>query len=224
MSFSTSAVSAPPGPWTQQLLIDANCNGQLDVGDTVILAAVTVIAGQTVCILHQENVPAGSAPGATDTVTVAAAFTASNNAQVPVQTLTRSDTTTVTAAASGALTLLKEVCNATVTPACPSYTTQNIGKAGDLLRYRITYTNTGASAITNVAVQDSTPPYTTFQSADASALPNGLSACTKTTPAGVVACNTTQTAGGTGAVRWVFTGSLLSGQSGSVGFVVQVQP
>jgi uncharacterized repeat protein (TIGR01451 family) len=157
-------------------------------------------------------------------VTVSAAFTASNNVLIPVQTITRTDVTTVTAADSGALTLLKEVCNATVTPACNGYTTQNTGKGGDLLRYRITYTNTGASAVNNVVIQDATPPYTTFQSADVGALPNSLTACNKTTPAGTIACTTAQIAGGTGSVKWVFTGTLLSGQSGTVTFVVQVQP
>jgi uncharacterized repeat protein (TIGR01451 family) len=224
VNFSTNGIAAPAGPWTEQLYLDLNCNGQIDATDTIISAPIAVVAGQTLCIIHRENVPAGSASGVINTVTVSAAFTASNNVLIPVQTITRTDVTTVTAADSGALTLLKEVCNATVTPACNGYTTQNTGKGGDLLRYRITYTNTGSSAVNNVVIQDATPPHTTFQSADAGALPNSLTACNKTTPAGTIACNTAQIAGGTGSVKWIFTGTLLSGQSGTVTFVVQVQP
>jgi uncharacterized repeat protein (TIGR01451 family) len=226
VSFSASAVASPAGPWVEVLYIDTNCNGQIDAGELPYATPVAVIAGQTVCIIHKENVPAGSAAGATNTVSVVATFTPSNNVLIAPQVITRTDITTVTSAAAGALVLVKEVCNATLTPTCPAYTTQNTGKGGDLLQYRIRYTNTGASPINNVAVQDSTPPFTTFQSADTSPLPNNLTACTKTTPASAtgVACGLVQTAGGTGVVKWVFTGNLLPGQSGSVVFTVQVQP
>ncbi len=226
VSFSSSAVASPAGPWVEVLYLDTNCNGQIDATELPITAPVTVAAGQTVCIIHKELVPAGSAAGAVNTVSVVATFTPSNNTLIAPQVITRTDTTTVTSAAAGALVLVKEVCNATLTPTCPAYTTQNTGKGGDLLQYRIRYTNTGASAINNVAVQDSTPPFTTFQSADSSVLPNNLTACSKITPASAVAvgCSVVQAAGGTGAVKWTFVGSLLPGQSGFVLFTVQVQP
>jgi uncharacterized repeat protein (TIGR01451 family) len=231
--FSTTAIATPAAPWVELLYLDLNCNGQINPSDSPISAPINVVAGQTLCIIHKETVPAGSAAGGTNNVAVTAAFTAQNNALIPVQIITHTDLTTVTSSGSGALTLLKEVCNAGALPlplplgsSCGAFTSQNTGKGGDVLMYRISYTNTGASPVSNVVVQDATPPYTTFYNADAGVLPNSLSACTKITPAASasVTCSAVQAIGNTGGIRWVFSGLLLPAQTGFVTFMVQVLP
>ena len=62
---------------------------------------------------------------------------------------------------------------------------------------------------------DSTPAFTTHQSASCGPLPPGIGACVVTTQPAV---------NGTGALVWTLTGSLLSGGSGTVLFTVRVNP
>jgi uncharacterized repeat protein (TIGR01451 family) len=128
-------------------------------------------------------------------------------------TLSRTDTTTVGAAGSSGLTLVKSVRN--VTQGTPAGTA-NTAKPGDILEYAIGYTNPGTGSISAVVITDSTPAFTTFQSA----------ACNPPLPSGVTACNvTTQPAsGGTGSVVWTLTGSLAAGGSGTVAYQVRVAP
>ena len=84
---------------------------------------------------------------------------------------------------------------------------------GDLLEYRIHYTNTGSTAIADLVINDMTPAFTSFvSSACGLPLPALLTLCTPVFPV----------VGAVGPVKWQFTGSLQPGTSGSVSYQVQV--
>ena len=90
----------------------------------------------------------------------------------------------------------------------------NAARPGDVLEYRITFTNVGVAAMSNLVINDMTPAYTVFVSAACGApLPANLTTCTITAPAANVS----------GAVRWQFLGSLASALSGVVTYQVRVQ-
>ena len=103
----------------------------------------------------------------------------------------------------------------------------NRAKSGETLEYRITYTNNSDAPIRNLAVNDTTPAYTSFVSATVGETPPTLTGCLKTTPANAapapaVACTEAQPAGKTGPVDWRFDGFVAPGGSGSVMFQIKV--
>jgi uncharacterized repeat protein (TIGR01451 family) len=209
VAFTTSNVATPAiAGWTQQLYRDTNCNGVLDgaEGAAVLAAPVVVVAGDQVCIIIRDNIPAAAPVNAQDVITVSATF---NGTQV----LTRTDTTTVSGTAGSTLTLAKTVRNVTQGGAA---TTSGSARPNDILEYTITYSNPSAGAVTNVVVNDATPTFTQFQSAVCNApLPANLTGCSVTTqPA----------ANGGGPIVWTLTGTLQPGGSGSVTYTVRVQP
>ena len=200
VSFNTTQAPSPANPnWSVATYRDSNNNGVLDGADAIITAPVPVVAGVPITVFVKNFIPTTAANGAQDRLTITATFTptgAPNNG--PVQTLSRTDLTTV--ASNTGLSLTKTVDKATA-------------RSNDVLLYTITYRNTGAEALTNLIIRDATPAYTTFVSAANGALAPGLSAPTIAAP-GVAA---------KGAVTWTFGGSLNPGQSGTVTFSAKVQ-
>ncbi len=200
VTFNTTQRPSPNNPdWSVVTYLDSNNNGVLDGADAVISGPIAVVAGTPITVFLKNFIPTTAANGAQDRLTISATFTPTGSPQSgPVQTLSRSDLTTV--AASTGLLLTKTVNKATAI-------------SGDTLVYTITYRNTGAEALTNLVVRDATPAYTTFVSAANGTLAPGLTAPTIVAPA----------AAGQGAVTWSFGGSLNPGQSGTVSFSVRVQ-
>ncbi|WP_293374439.1 hypothetical protein [Nevskia sp.] len=211
--FTTAAVASPQIPgWTEVIYLDANCNAAIDAGELPITGPLTLVAGQQVCIVDREFVPAAAPDGARNVVTVTATFTYTNALPGLNNVQTRTDTTTVGDATGAALVLSKTVSSGTASP-------------GTVLTYTITYTNRSTEPLNTIVVNDATPSFTSFVSAAAGPLPASLTACQKTTPAGgPVDCAAVQAPGGRGALRWTFTGSLQPGGSGTVSFQVQVDP
>lgn len=227
--FSTSDLANSGGPWTSQIYSDANCNGQIDSGDAPILSPVTVIAGQTVCLIDRVYVPSGAIDGMQDVTTVTAQETLN---PVPTSgpltfTYTRTDTTTT---GQASLTLTKRVRRLNSCPANAAasladgtpYTTSNIAKSGQALEYSIMYRNDTSIAVTNVLITDSVPAYSLFQSATCLNTPTtGLSGCSVVTMPTVNASS--------GAIEWKLLDSaasprgLLPGAQGSVSMCVKVQ-
>jgi hypothetical protein len=73
VTFSTVDNPAPAGQvWTSALYLDVDCSGTLNGVDTLLTNAVSVIAGQQVCILNRVVTPAGAAADARDLTTVKA--------------------------------------------------------------------------------------------------------------------------------------------------------
>lgn len=212
VAFSTSAVAAPAlSGWNETLFSDTNCNGQFDSADPAITAPVAVVAGQQLCLLVKEFVPANAPVNAQNKITLTATLTYSGTAAPVASVLTRTDTTTV--ANAGALQLLKQVQN--LTTGSPLATSNN-AMPGNTLHYQLSLSNQSSSALATVVVNDTTPAFTQFVSAACPA-PAAL-------PAGLTACSVTvlPTVGGQGALQWTFTGTLASGGQTAVTFEVQV--
>jgi uncharacterized repeat protein (TIGR01451 family)/fimbrial isopeptide formation D2 family protein len=205
-SFTTAAVAAPAiAGWSEILYRDTNCNGVLDAAEaaSVLSAAISVTAGEVVCLIHKELIPAGAAMGAQNQVTLTALFTYTNASPALNNTQTRVDTTTVGTAASTSLTLVKSVNKTTALP-------------GEVLIYSVVYTNNSSAPLSNLKINDATPSFTTYASATCvTPLPANLSAC---------AVSTQPTVGTAGAIEWTLTGSLAPGSSGTVRFTVTVNP
>ncbi|WP_092132150.1 DUF11 domain-containing protein [Polaromonas sp. YR568] len=211
VSFSMLGTATPASPaWNQVLYQDSNCNAVLEASETQVPVPLTVTAGQTVCLIVKQFVPAGAGQGAQNSVAVSAAFTYTGSAPaLAVSTLIVTDITTVGQA--GDLDLTKLVSN--VTQAIPAATSVN-ANPGDTLQYTLTATNNGTQPLSTLFVSDSTTAFTGFVSATCpGALPAGITACTVTTQPAV---------GAQGALKWTFTGSLASGAQLVVTYRVKV--
>jgi uncharacterized repeat protein (TIGR01451 family) len=211
VTFSMANTATPASPaWNQVLYQDSNCNAALEASEPQVTAAITVTAGQTVCLVIKQFVPAGANQGAQNSITLSAAFSYTNSAPaLAVSTLLATDITTVGQA--GDLSLAKLVSN--VTQAIPAATSVS-ANPGDTLQYTLTATNNGTQPLSTLFVSDSTTAFTGFISA----------ACPGTLPAGISACTvTTQPlVGAQGALKWTFTGSLASGAQLVVTYRVKV--
>lgn len=211
VTFSMANAASPASPaWTQVLYQDSNCSATLEASEPQLTAAITVTAGQTVCLIVKQFVPAGAGQGAQNSVTLSAAFSYTNAAPaLPISTLSVTDITTVGQA--GDLALSKLVSN--VTQAIAAATSVN-ASPGDTLQYTLTATNNGTQALSTLFVNDSTPAFTGFVStACPGALPTGITGCVVTTQPAVNA---------QGALKWTFTGSLASGAQIVVTYRVKV--
>ncbi len=199
--FTTSAAANPAiSGWSEVLYRDTNCNGSLDVGEPVVNAALALVAGDQICILVRQFIPAAASNGAINTVTVTAAFTYSNANPSLISNLTRTDTTTVGSTTSAGLTLTKTVDKTVALP-------------GENITYTVTFKNNSSGNLTSVIINDNTPAFTSFVSASCGPLPPVITVCTVTTNPSV---------GSTGAIVWTLTGGLSPGSTSFVLFTVKV--
>ena len=167
VAFASAATANPAlAGWSEVLYRDSNCNGVLDgsEGAGAIGAAIAVNAGETVCVLLKEFVPAGAPGGAQNLVTVTANFTYSNASPALASNQAHTDTTTVGAAGSAGLSLQKSVDKATALP-------------GEVLTYTVVYTNTSNAPLSSIVINDSTPAFTNFLSAACGPNPPNVGAC-----------------------------------------------
>ncbi|MEK7322405.1 MAG: hypothetical protein AABZ84_04920 [Pseudomonadota bacterium] len=199
LTFSAAGTANPnEAGWNQVLYLDGNCSGALDSGELPIAAVLNVGADQQVCIVVKVGVPVNAAYNAQYPLTVSASFTYINASPALTGTQSHSDLTTVSNPAEAGLKLTKTV-------------DKNVAQSGEVITYTVSYINNSSAALSNLKINDSTPAYTVFNAASCGALPAGLTVCTLTAqPA----------AGAAGAIEWTFTGTLISGGSGNVGFSV----
>ena len=197
LSFAVAPLAATPVGWSATVYLDANCNGQLDSGDTILTGTLSVAADQALCVVVKVFVPQTAANESRTTYALTASFAYANN------TLTsqaqRGDLTIVGVA--DGLRLVKTV-------------DRTVATSGNVITYTITYTNQGASAVSAVKVRDETPAWTVLSAATCGPLPIGITACSVTAQPSV---------GASGSVEWTLTGSLPSGATGTVVFSVTVQ-
>ena len=248
VTFTPAAVASPSmSGWGEVIYRDLNCDGALNAAEAALpiggtaSAGATVLAdpndvtagdpnGRRICIIMRQSIPPAAPFGAQNVVTVTANFTYTNSLPLLATTLTVVDTTLSGSATGGdGLRLVKEVCNVTYPAANPGglacnaatgagFGTDNAGAPGDVLQYRIVYTNTSSNSLGSLVINDSTPPFTV----------RAASAAYVTTPGGVGGLTNgtlTQPAlvGDTGAFTWPFGGFLLPGASGIVSFNVTIQ-
>lgn len=210
VSFSVAAVANPAGTgWTTVLYRDAACSGTLGSSDAVVSGAITVTAGQQVCLILKQFVPAGIAYGAQDTVTVTASFAYTGASPALASTLTVQDVTT--GGEPTALVLKKLVSNVT---RGGSNGLSVAASPGETLQYTLTAQNNGASPLTTLVINDATPAFTTYVG----------TTCVTPYPAGISGCSvTTQpAAGNAGNLQWTFAGSLAAGAQISVTYQVKL--
>lgn len=197
LTLGVAPLAAVPVGWSATTWLDANCNGQLDSGETALTSALPVVADQNVCIIVKVFVPQTAANETRATYVLGAAFAYANS------TLTgqsqRQDITIVGTADD--VRLVKTVDKTTAT-------------SGMVIYYTLTYVNQGAAAITSLKIRDSTPAWTVLDAAACGALPTGITGCSVTAQPAV---------GAAGSVEFTLTGSLPSGGTGSVQFSVKVQ-
>lgn len=208
VSFSTESIPNPAmAGWSHLLYRDFNCNGVLDGSDAaaVLSGAVAVAAGDQVCILVKEFVPAGAATGAQDQITVTATLVPAAGAP---SNYTRTDLTTVGASS---MTASKEVRNVSTAGA---FGTNNAALPGQTLEYRVTFTNTGTATLSSVIVNDATPVYTTYVGGSA-----GCPGLVTRTTCTVIAEPANATAG---TIQWSMTGTFAAGATATVSFQVKV--
>ncbi len=210
VTFSLVNTANPAAPaWSQVLYRDSNCNGALEAAEPLVSPAITVTAGERVCLVVKQFVPTGAVLGAQNTTTLTAAFAYTNAAPALSASATATDVTTIGQAA--ALVLNKLVGN--VTTGGAAALTVNAAP-GDTLQYTLNAVNNGTQNLTTLVVNDATPAFTTHLSA----------ACPGVLPAGIAACavSTQPSVGGQGALQWTFTGSLAPNAQLTVSYQVRV--
>lgn len=199
VTFTTQSVNNPSGiTWPTILYHDIGCDGSIDAGTDVILTpttALSLVAGETVCLIYRVTVPQGVNNGATSTSTITATFDLINTSPIIQEVFNRTDLVNVSDTEAG-FVLTKTVDQSQALPGTP-------------LVYSINYINNGDTPITQIEIVDVIPSFTTFSSASCGTLPSGVT-CNITAPA----------VGQAGTIKWNFTGSLSPGAGGIVTFTV----
>jgi hypothetical protein len=217
VTFSlVNAVQSVDGTFTTTLFIDADCDGVIGAGDTVVSGALSVSAGDEVCLIGRVTSAAGAAAGVTLNFDIQASGTFSGTS-TPFEI---SNADTVTVFSGEILQLTKQVCNSTGN-LCDLVTGEgfeisNGGRPGDVIVYRLIFENPGPDAINDVAVSDRTPAFSALTStAPAIVQQPAELTCALLVPS-------VPRVGYTGSLAWTCTGSLVPGEIGVVSFEVQI--
>ena len=121
---------------------DSNCSASLDTAEALVATPITVTAGQQVCLIVKQFVPAGIALGASNIATVTAAFTFTNASPALNATLSVTDVTT--SGEPQALSLKKMVSNVTRGGSAGTSVTAS---PGEVLQYTLTAQNNGSTTL-----------------------------------------------------------------------------
>jgi uncharacterized repeat protein (TIGR01451 family) len=201
--------SQPPSAlpqWAALLYRDADCKGTIDGSDAPLQGAITLKAGESVCLVVRDLVPQSAALNVSNQHQLAANFVASEGVGYTWASVPNLDVTTVGAATGSGLTLTKAVRNLTTGS---GYDTNGQALPGQTLQYRLTFQNDTPYPITSVQVNDYLPAYAVFIAAACRTVPSGMSCAVSKSPA----------AGATsGAIQWSLTGAVPPGASGEVSF------
>lgn len=199
--FDTESNATPSIPWAQAIIL-SNSSGEVEGQPTINGQPITVSAGEEIHIVVREQSPLGAPYGAQNRLQVRATLTYTNASPALSETLVCIDLTSIGSAGAAGLQLTKTV-------------DKERAKPGEELTYIITYTNNGSEPISDLFIDDRTPHYTTFVSAEhQTPLPDSLESVTLVAP----------DPDAVGAIRWTFTGTLAPGASGQVSFKVRVLP
>ena len=213
LTFSLTNSPIPTSPaWTQVLYQDTTCSGAMSPTSPQITASLAVTAGQTVCVIVKQFVPAGALLNAKNVTTLSASLSYTGATPLFTSLLSVTDETTV--GTPSALSLAKRVGN--ITRSLPA-ALNIIAQPGDVLEYTLTATNNGTEALNTLVINDATPAFSTHVSSacPAAALPASLTACTISQQPAV---------GASGNVQWSFTGTLAPSSQLAVTYRIKVNP
>lgn len=147
--------------WTTAIYLDVNGDGQINAGDTLVTGPIAgpLAAGATQKLLVRVFAPGGASAGATDTATVTATFTD------PAPNCGAPSATDVSTVITGQLRVVKTqapdvACDGTADAAFAA--TPLSLKPGQCIVYQIVATNEGSAPVTNIAINDAAPAYTTM--------------------------------------------------------------
>ncbi|MEW6161256.1 MAG: DUF11 domain-containing protein, partial [Verrucomicrobiota bacterium] len=166
VTFILGAAASPANTgWSEAIFRDSNGNSQIDAGEPMITGPLTVAADEKVALIVKEFIPANAPFNAQNQLTITARFAFIGSTPALLASYARTDLTTVGTPTTAGLTLLKNVDKSTALP-------------GETITYTITYANQSSEPVSNVAVFDATPAFTTFLGAETGPLPNALTAVT----------------------------------------------
>lgn len=191
--------------WSAAIYLDDGTTpGVLDAADSSYAAPLNLPVGSSQVILVKVFAPAGVTAGVINTTTLSATG-------LSAVAVDATDSTTVI---SGNIQLLKEqaldaACDGTADTA---YGIGNVNaNPGECVMYQITATNVGAATASSIVVNDSTPPFTTYNA-------TGGAAATTVGAMGSVPAD------GTAGLVSANVGNLTSGQFAVITFKVRIDP
>ena len=211
--FSHSSDLNNSPSWSHVLYRDSNCDGVLNGSEAntpLATTAIPVVANQDICLVNK--VYAGTSVPNTDQyrVITEASFTSdgggAGSVELRVTDLTIASQTPAEETGSR-LSLRKSVEN--ITQGTPETQTSNSALPGDVLKYRLYYTNTGSAALTELQINDTPPMHTLIRL--------GTASCDQT-PA-TLTCTPVTTFD---RVDWDVVGALGAGEGGIVSYEVEV--
>jgi uncharacterized repeat protein (TIGR01451 family) len=160
--------------WTTAIYLDVNGDGQIDAGDTLVTGpqAGPLAVGASQKLLVRVFAPGGASAGATDTTTVTATFTDAASCGAPSAT----DISTVI---TGQIRVLKTqaadvTCDGVADGAFAAAPLSL--KPGQCIVYKVVATNEGTASVTNIAINDAVPAYTSLSATQ----PTAATQCTST--------------------------------------------
>lgn len=217
VNFTTINTTPITSGWSSITYQDSNCNNKLDgtEANAPIGSNIVTIANTAICLINKVSAPTNVADGEGYSNVISAVFDFNANALAGNTTLKVTDLTKAAAndpdpvVGSSKLELRKTVQNTTQNTA--ETETKNQAKPGDVLTYRVYYSNTGSGVITDLKVNDTVPAFTVLRATTASC---------DTTPTDLT-CTPDETA--SPSIKWRFTGTLKGGAKGLVSYDVQVE-
>ncbi|HFC91953.1 MAG TPA: hypothetical protein ENJ51_03995, partial [Leucothrix mucor] len=212
VNFLASSSTPQTSGWGSVIYEDTNCNGKLDGAEASVPIAsnIATLTNTKICLINKVYAPDSVVNGENFSNMIKADFnfnanTLAGSTSMKVSDLTKATVKAMPQGISG-LELHKTVQN--ITQSGVETETQNQAKSGDVLRYRIYYSNTGTGPITDLQVDDIVPEFTLLKV-------NTMNC--DTTPAGLN-CSTNATNDPN--LNWVFTGVLKAGAKGAVSYQV----
>jgi len=216
--FKQSSDLSVSSGWTHTLFEDANCDGVLNNGEGFIeiaLLSYVVPANGKVCVINKVFAPSNVISQDQHRVKTTATFTNDGGGAASIELVVNDITSamqtadqTTTQGGASRLELRKSVEN--VTQNTGETETINAGLPGDVLKYRIYYSNTGTGSITELKINDTPPEYTLIRLL--SGLCDDTPASLSCTPA--VAFDR---------IDWKMIGTLEGGAKGSVSYEVEIE-
>lgn len=211
ITLSSSPSAGAPAGWTGVLYQDAACAGALTGSEAPLVSPLAVTAGQQICLVVRDSVPAAASLNerVTHTLTATLSIASASYTQASVS---NADVTTVGTPQNSGLTLVKAVKNITTSG---SFGTSSQALPGQSLQYQLTFRNDHEAAVSNVQIYDSVPAYSVFAGAACGTMPAGVTCAVAVQPA----------SGATvGSIQWNLTGSVPPGAGGTVTFDWSVAP